>query len=99
MLSANSKENEMDSIGLFFIGASIVHLILVIFALKDLFTLAHIRLVGKVIWILVIVYPMVIGPLVYLHYGRGERSWNNKIHELQQRALEKHAENEESVDK
>lgn len=89
----------MNSIELFLIGVAIIHLILVIFALKDLFTLAQIRLVGKIVWVIIIVYPMVVGPLIYLHYGRGERSWNNKIREMQQRAIEMHAENDESVKK
>lgn len=90
----------MGSIELFLIGVVILHLILAIFALKDLFTLAQIKLVGKIIWVILIVYPMVVGPLIYLQYGRGERSWNNKVRELQQRAIEHHkAENENSKDK
>ncbi len=100
MLSANSKENEMDSIGSFIIGVVIIHLILVVFALRDLFTLSTIKnKFGKGVWgLLIVVFPIT-GPIVYLNYGRGERSWSQKVKELQQRALEKHAENEESVDK
>jgi len=89
----------VDSIELFLIGVAIVHLILVIFALKDLFTIAKVKLIGKILWIIIIIYPMVVGPLIYLHYGRGERSWNIKVRELQKRALEIRSENDESIEK
>ena len=89
----------MYSIELFLIVVAIIHLILVIFTLRDLFTLAQIRLIGKVIWVIVIVYPLIVGPLIYLQYGRGERSWYKKIQELQQRAQELHSQSDNSKDK
>jgi len=47
------------------------------------------------VWVLLIMVFPVTGPIVYLNYGRGERSWSHKIKELQQRA-EEQARNEEN---
>lgn len=89
MLCARNFENKMDSsILLLFIVIAIVHMVLVIFALRDLFTLSQFIIIGKVIWTIFIIFPLVTGPLIYLQFGRGERSWNVKIQEMQQRAIE-----------
>ncbi|MBT4512784.1 MAG: PLDc_N domain-containing protein [Chloroflexi bacterium] len=80
----------------FLIGVAVIHLFLVIYALRDLFTLSTIKnRFGKMVWVLLIMVFPVTGPIVYLNYGRGERSWSHKIKELQQRA-EEQARNEEN---
>ena len=80
----------------FLIGVVVIHLFLVIYALRDLFTLSTIKSrFGKGVWLLLIIVFPVTGPIVYLNYGRGERSWSHKVKELQQRA-EEQTRNEEN---
>ncbi len=85
----------MGGVREFLIGVVVVHLFLVFYALRDLFKLSTIKnRFGKAVWVLLIVVFPITGPIVYLNYGRGERSWSHKVKELQQRAQEQ-AQNEE----
>ena len=86
----------MDGVREFLIAIVVIHLFLIFYSLRDLFTVSTIRnRLGKGVWVIVIVVFLVTGPIIYLNYGRGERSWSHKVKELQQRALEQ-ARNEEN---
>lgn len=76
------------------IALGILHLCLVVFSLRDLIMYARTPLALKVIWALVIIYVVLTGPLVYLTYGRGKRSWGTRVRELQKRMLEEQAKND-----
>ena len=57
----------------FLIPAIIVELALMVVALVDLFKREHYKSEVKIIWAIVIVIFGVIGPIVYLIFGRKER--------------------------
>ena len=70
------------------IGLGIIHLLLVIFSIRDVLKYGRFMIIGKIIWIIIILYVVITGPVLYLFYGRGERSWSKKMLELQQQARE-----------
>lgn len=70
------------------IGLGIFHLLLVIYSIWDILRHGQFIIIGKIIWVIIILYVIITGPVLYLFYGRGERSWSRKMLELQQQARE-----------
>ncbi len=70
------------------ITLGIIHLGLLIYSIRDIFKYGQFIVVGKIIWIVVIVYVVITGPILYLFYGRGDRSWSKKMLDMQQQAHE-----------
>lgn len=70
------------------IGLGVVHLLLVVYSIWDILKHGQFMLIGKIIWIIIVLYVVITGPVLYLLYGRGERSWSKKMIELQQQARE-----------
>ncbi len=72
----------------FLVPVVIIHLILVSISLRDIFKYAQFKLIGKIIWPILIIYMLVTGPILYLFYGRGERSWAKIMTDMQKQAHE-----------
>lgn len=55
----------------------VLEIILLIVALVDLIKREHVTGGNKIIWVLVMVFVQIIGPIVYLAIGRREKSYDS----------------------
>lgn len=58
----------------FLIPLIVIELGLLIFALVDLVKREHVRGGNKIVWVLVIVFINFFGPIIYLIFGRQEKT-------------------------
>ena len=80
--------NDLNEFLPLLISLGTIHLGLVIYSIRDIFKYGQFIWIGKLIWIIVIFYVVITGPILYLFYGRGDRSWSKKMLEMQQQARE-----------
>jgi len=57
----------------FLIPLILIELVLLVVALVDLVKREHVRGGNKIVWVLVIIFINLIGPIVYLIFGRQEK--------------------------
>jgi|GEM_PF-1518103 hypothetical protein len=67
------------------IPIGIVHVVLMGWALLDIFHRKDAVAFVKLVWGLVVAAVVVTGPLVYFMYGRGDRSWARRVAAYQER--------------
>ncbi len=64
---------EIKEILPFLIPLILIELVLLVVALVDLVKREHVRGGNKIVWVLVIIFINLIGPIVYLLLGRQEK--------------------------
>jgi hypothetical protein len=64
---------EIKEILPFLIPLILIELVLLVVALVDLVKREHVRGGNKIVWVLVIIFINLIGPIVYLIFGRQEK--------------------------